>query len=236
MTILPIEKILNQIKNTLKKEPYSIVSLGPNCYPRTVLTRMKLMKQKNCGRLTMPFDFAYYHSAKYVTEFLKNDFSDFFEDLHYSDFCKSFDSGKKINFSHEAYISKNNKSKLIKIYEKRILNFRKEIKKSKPILFLQILKDEEVGEDCKNTYFELKKLCGTRKFAYIVIDLKDIVQPNKIPFEIYLTKMHLPTEDSCVFSPDFYNSEYGKFFEKKIANFVENVIMKEFGLNTEKFL
>lgn len=233
---LLIQKITRHVKNSLKNTPYSIVSLGPNCYPRTVLTRKKLIKQKSCGRLTMPFDFAYYHNAKFVTEFLENDFVDFFKDLHYSDFCKSFDSGEKINFSHEGYLKDTEKNKLVKIYENRIENFRNELKKDTPILFLQILKDEDVGEDCKNTYSTLKKLCGKRKFAYVVVDCNDLVQPHKVPFEIYLTKMHLPKEDTDIFSSEFYNSEFGKIFEEKIANFVGNVIMKEFGYKIEKFL
>lgn len=235
MIDLFIKKLIRQIKNTAKNTPYSIVSLGPNCYPRTVLTRTKLIKQKSCGRLTMPFDFAYYHEAKFVTEFLNNDFTDFFKDLHYSEFCKSFDSGNKINFSHESYLSQNQKNKLIKIYEKRITAFRNEMKKEEPILFLQILKDEEVGEDCKNTYETLKKICGKRKFAYVVIDCINLVQPHKVPFEIYLTKMHLPQKDTDIFAPEFYNSDFGKNFEKKIANFIGNVIIKEFGYNVEKF-
>ncbi len=230
------QKIFQQIKNRYKNTPYTIVSLGPNCYPRTVLTRTGLIKRKSCGRLTMPFDFAFVHKAKYVTDFLKNDFLGFFEDLHYSDFCKSFDSGNKINFSHEGYLAREEKSELIKIYRKRIENFKNEIEKDNPILFLQILKDEDVGEDCKRTYFILKKLCENRKFAYVVIDLKDLIQPQKIPFEIYLTKMHLPEEDTDIFSAEFYDSEYGKYFEEKIANFIGNVIMKEFGDNVEKFL
>lgn len=235
MIDLFIKKLIRQIKNTAKNTPYSIVSLGPNCYPRTVLTRMKLIKQKSCGRQTMPFDFAYYHEAKFVTEFLNNDFTDFFKDLHYSEFCKSFDNGNKINFSHESYLSQNQKNKLIKIYEKRITAFRNEMKKEEPILFLQILKDEEVGEDCKNTYETLKKICGKRKFAYVVIDCINLVQPHKVPFEIYLTKMHLPQKDTDIFAPEFYNSDFGKNFEKKIANFIGNVIIKEFGYNVEKF-
>lgn len=236
MKISLLEKIIRHVKNTCKNPSYEIVSLGPNCYPRTVLTRMKLIKRKSCGRRTMPFDFAYYHHAKFITEFLQNDFADFFKDLHYSDFCKSFDSGEKINFSHEAYLKENEKSKLINIYKKRINNFREELQQTKPIVFLQILKDENVGEDCKNTYKTLKKICAGRKFAYIVIDCKDIIQPQKIPFEIYLTKMHLPQEDTDIFSPDFYKSDYGKMFEEKIANFIGNVIMKEFGDNVERFL
>lgn len=236
MIDLLLKKIFRHIKNSIKDTPYSIISLGPNCYPRTVLTRKKLIKQKSCGRLTMPFDFAYYHDAKYVTKFLTSDFADFFKDLHYSDFCKSFDSGEKINFSHEGYLLETEKDKLIKIYEKRIKNFRNEMKKEKPVVFLQILKDEDVCEDCKNTYSALKSLCASRKFAYIVIDCKDLVAPHKIPFDIYLTKLHLPNENTDIFSPEFYDSEYGKIFEEKIANFVGNVIMKEFGFKIEKYL
>ena len=48
--------------------------------------------------------------------------------------------------------------------------------------------------------------------------------------------MHLPKEDTDIFSSEFYNSEFGKIFEEKIANFVGNVIMKEFGYRIEKFL
>lgn len=236
MSFLLFQKIIKQIKNRYKNTPYTIVSLGPNCYPRTVLTRTGLIKRKSCGRLTMPFDFAFIHNAKFVTDFLENDFANFFEDLHYSDFCNSFDSSNKINFSHEGYLSKDKKNELIKIYNKRIECLRREFSKNNPILFLQILKDEEVGEDCKRTFSALKKLCNSRKFAYVVIDLKDLVQPQKIPFEIYLTKMHLPKEDTDIFSVEFYNSEEGKYFEEKIANFIGNVIMKEFGVTVEKFL
>ena len=232
---LLVKKLIRQLRNTAKNTPYSIVSLGPNCYPRTVLTRCQLIKQKSCGRLTMPFDFAYCHDAKFVTEFLNNDFADFFKDLHYSEFCKSFDSGEKINFSHEGYLAENQKEKLIKIYEKRINNFRNEMKKEEPILFLQILKDEEVGEDCKNTYETLKRMCGKRKFAYVVIDCVDLVQPHRVPFEIYLTKMHLPSKNTDIFAHEFYNSDFGKNFEKKIDNFIGNVIIKEFGYKVEKF-
>lgn len=235
MIELLINKIIKKIKNTIKKTPYSIVSLGPNCYPRTVLTRTRLIKQKNCGRVTMPFDFAYFHNAKFVTEFLNSNFVNFFQDLHYSNFCKSFDCGDKINFSHESYLTENEKDKLVKIYNKRITNFRNEMKKKEPIIFLQILKDKQVGEDCKNTYETLKQLCNKRDFAYVVIDCVDIVQPQKIPFEIYLTKIHLPNENTDIFSQDFYNSDFGKNFEKKIANFIGNVIMKEFGYKVEKF-
>jgi hypothetical protein len=155
--------------------------------------------------------------------------------LKYSDFCHSWDDGKKINFSHEAYIDENGKNKLIKLYQQRIKHFRDELKKNKPILFLQIMKDKEVGEDCRNTYNLLKKICKNKKFAYVVIDCTKLIEPNKIPLEIYLTRITLPENNSDVFSESFYNSEEGKKIEKKIANFIENVIIKEFGLKIIEF-
>ena len=89
------EKITNLIKNFCKTAPYTIISLGPNCYPRTVLTRKGLMKRKKQGQKSYPFDLAWYHSAKYVTEFLLNDFENFFTDLRYSYVSTSWDSGTK---------------------------------------------------------------------------------------------------------------------------------------------
>ncbi|MBQ2644492.1 hypothetical protein IJG14_02830, partial [bacterium] len=173
------EKIFVHLKNRFKSVPYSIISLGPNCYPRTILSRNKLIKTKMEGQISYPFDLAWFHSAKYVTEFLSNNFNNFLSDLRYSQYSGSWDNGVKINFSHEAYIGPNEKNKLIKIYKKRINNFNKALKNNKPIVFIQIFKDEKVGQDCINTYNVLKNLCSHKNFIYIVIDcagcLKDII-------------------------------------------------------------
>ena len=226
MKIVP-EKITNLIKNVCKTSPYSIVSLGPNCYPRTVLTRTGLIKRKSQGQKSYPFDLAWYHSAKYVTEFLLNDFEDFLSDLRYSYVSSSWDSGNKINFSHEAFITDKEKSKLVRMYKRRINNFRKEVKNKKPVLFLQILKDEKVGQDCINTFEALKQLCNGKKFVYVVIDcvnqLKDISLPNLI----YHVQMPLE-KNTDVFSKSFYESEQGRLFEQKIAKYIQEIIKDEF--------
>lgn len=232
------DKLICYIKNTCKHSPYSIVSLGPNCYPKTVLTRTGLIKRKRQGQPTMPFDLAWYHSAKYVTEFLETDFDKFLTDLKYSEYSGSWDNGTKINFSHEAYIGPTEKHRLIQVYRHRIKNFRHELRKTKPILFLQILKDEKVGQDCLNTYAILKKLCQKRKFLYVVIDCINILKDTKIPNDNEIYTMTLPFPNGVgtdVFSKTFYESEEGSAFEQDISEFIQNIIINEFQTTPVKY-
>jgi len=230
-----IRKIKVHISNSVKKSPYVFVSLGPNCYPRTVLTRVGLIKHKKEGQKTYPFDFAWFHKAKYVTEFLNNNFENFLSELKYSDFSSSWDNGEKINFSHEAYIGPNEKNKLIKVYKRRINNFLNDIKQDKPFIFLQILKDRKVGEDCLNTYSALKNLLRNKKFVYVVVDFMNII-PNNLPSEIKFIKLSLPSDDTDVFSKEFYLSEDGMKTENEISEFIKNVIKNEFNITPVKFL
>ncbi len=230
------EKTLNYIKNVCKTSPYSIVSLGPNCYPKTVLTRTGLLKRKRQGQPTMPFDLAWYHSAEYITEFLNTDFDKFLVDLNYSEFSGSWDNGTKINFSHESYIGPTEKHRLIQVYRQRINNFRKEIKKTRPILFLQVLKDLKVGEDCLNTYKALKRLCEGRQFIYVVIDCIHEIDGLNLPEEIYSLQLPFPQGEANVFCKEFYESTQGAQFEQDIADFIENIIINEFAMNPVKYI
>ena len=228
------KKIKVHVINSVKKTPYILVSLGPNCYPRTVLTRAGLIKHKKEGQKTYPFDFTWLHKAKYVTEFLNNNFENFLSELKYSEFSSSWDNGEKINFSHEAYIGSNEKNKLIKVYKRRINNFLNDIKQDKPFIFLQILKDRKVGEDCLNTYSALKNLLRNKKFVYVV-DFMNII-PNNLPSEIKFIKLSLPSDDTDVFSKEFYLSEDGMKTENKISEFIQNVIKNELNITPVKFM
>ena len=224
------------IKNLFTFTQYTIISLGPNCYPRTVLTRTGLIKHRKEGQKTCPFDFAWIHRAEYVTEFLNNDFKNFLSELKYSDYSSSWDNGEKINFSHESHIGSNEKNKLIKIYKRRIENFSNAVKKQKkPFIFLQILKDTEVGEDCINTFSALKNICKEKKFIYIIVDFINIV-PDNLPSEIKVIKLNLPYENTDVFSKEFYLSERGKEIENTISEFIEKIIKEELNTDTVKFL
>lgn len=232
---LLLKKLADNFNTYLKIQSYAIVSLGPNCYPKTVLVRHGLLKRKKFGQPTYPFDLAWFHSAKYITEFLKSDFKNFLTELRYSDYSKSWDNGNKINFSHEAYLSPNQKNELIRIYNKRIKNFRNEMQQSRPILFLQILKDEKIGQDCKNTYGVLKKLCKDRKFVYVVIDCINKTSGIILPKKIHVLRLNLPNKEVDVFSKNFYESKEGIDFEKSIISCIEEVIYQEFQVKPIKY-
>lgn len=231
-----LKKVKKYIRNLCIDTPYSIISLGPNCYPKTVLTRTGLLKRRSAGQLTLPFDLAWYHSAKYITEFLDNDFENFLSDLRYSEYSGSWDNGEKINFSHEAYIGPTEKHRLIQVYRYRINNFRKTLSENNVFIFLQILKDTHVDEDCANTYNVLKKICGTKKFIYAVVDCINKINPENLPTEIYLMKKELPDKDADVFDKAFYTSEKGMQFEREIAKFIENIIINELAMFPINFL
>ena len=206
------------------------MSLGPNCYPKTILVRKNLMKKKHEGQLSYPFDLAWYHSSRYITDFLKNDFDGFLSDLKYSSYSGSWDNGEKINFSHEAFIGPKEKNKLIKIYERRIKNFRRVIKKDNPVLFLQILKNKTVGQDCNNTYKVLKKLCPDREMVFVVVDCAGVLDGVRLDKDIHSIKIPFPDgiTETDVFKEEFYTSQAGIDFENKIADFIKKVIEKEF--------
>lgn len=224
------KKLKKYIRNICQESPYNIISLGPNCYPKTILTRKGLIKRHNEGEMTLPFDLAWYHSAKYITEFLNNNFENFLTDLKYSEYSNSWDNGEKINFSHEAYIGPTEKHRLIQVYRNRIKNFRKKISEKKPILFLQIFKDEKIDSDCTQTYEAIKNLCLNKKFIYVVIDCTNSINKKSLPQEIIFLEKPFPIEHPDVFDKSFYMSEPGAAFEQEIADFLENIIKEEFAI------
>ena len=61
---------------------YTIISLGLNCLPRTLLTRWGLKPSKKLGEPSMPFDLAVFDQLE-VTHCIKTEFCDFFKGLKF---------------------------------------------------------------------------------------------------------------------------------------------------------
>lgn len=220
--------------NLSKESSYTIISLGTSCYPKTILTRWKLKKIKAHGELTLPFDLAWIHEAVFVTDFLKNDFRDFFGDLQYILGIKSWDNFRKINFSHETNFGPNDRNLLIEKYSRRISNFLEYIKNEKPILFVQFLKDKSVGEDVNNLYNTIKSIRGEKPFELLVVDSNDIVK-DSIP-EVNLLKIKNPFGDCNLYDSSFYKSKEGKNFEKTIIKHCEYIIKNKLKCKVTKYL
>lgn len=231
------KEFYNRVKekhNLSQKSPYTIISLGTSCYPKTILTRWKLKKTKAHGELTLPFDFAWIHEAVFVTEFVQNDFKDFFGDLQYIQEVKCWDNFRKINFSHETNFGPNDRDLLIEKYSKRIDNFLKYINDKKPILFVQFLKDKSVGEDADNLYRVLKSIRGDKPFELIIVDSNDIVN-SSIP-EVNLLKIKNPFDDCNLYDSSFYKSKQGKKFENNIIKYCESIIKNKLNCRVIKYL
>ena len=216
-----IKRFLNKRINP----PYSIVSLGVNCFAKTFLIKHKFKKKKDAGELTLPFDYTFYTNAKYITEFIQNDFQEYFEEIYYVKESGYWGKARKIFFSHEKDFGENDKDKLIKMYSERIKNFYSVLSQAKPVLFFQILTNKENGEDLINLYSVLKEK-AKNSFHLAVVDCDDVISCN-LPEEISVLKLKKPSPDYDFYSQKCYKSKEGKEFEKQISDFAQKVIEKK---------
>ncbi|MBR6164076.1 hypothetical protein IKQ26_09365 [bacterium] len=226
----------NSLKIFLNKQinpPYQIISLGVNCYAKTFLTKRKFKKKKDAGELTLPFDFTFYTNAKYITEFIQNDFSDYFEELYFIEKSQYWGKARKIFFSHETDFKENDKEKLVEMYSKRIKNFYSYLSSDKPVLFFQILTDKEEGEDLENLFCVLKQKIKP-PFILAVVDCDEVIE-RELPKEICVLKLQKPAPDYDFYSKKCYKSSKGKEFENKIEKFVSEVISKEMKQRVVKY-
>lgn len=222
------KNVYNRLKERINinlQSPYHVVSLGPSCYAKTILTRWKLKKVKAHGELTLPFDLLWVHEARFISEFIDNSFEGFFADMRYEKSIGSWDNHGKLNFSHETSFDADDKEQLIAMYKKRISNFEQIINDEKPILFVQFLKDKEVKEDINNLYDVLKKVCKPKEFALVIVDAANIIV-NFNP-EISVLKTQIPFTDCNLYSKSFYKSKEGRKFERNIINFCKKIIKEK---------
>ncbi len=211
----------------IKDKDYKIVSLGFNCFPRTILTRWGLKPSKAQGELSMPFDFAVYETFE-ITKCLEEQFGSFFENLEF--YSNKFLPWRKkfwykspdlIKFVHEKSLGKNDKSKLITIYSRRIENFKKCIEDKTPILFVQLVGD---CEDIENVYKELTKFRGDKTFRLLVIDPDGIIKSDNK--NIIVLKLAYPSKLYKHFwwSKKFFWSAKDIKFERQIADTCVEII------------
>lgn len=206
----------------IKNKNYKIVSLGHNCFPRTVLTRWGLKPDKSKGELSMPFDLATFETFE-ITKNIKTNFDCFFDNLEFKTPKSFFDKNHHwikapdcIEFVHEKNLTKNDRNKLIDIYKKRIENFNICIKDTTPILFVQLLGD---CEDVENLYDTIKELRGENPFEFVVIDPFKITTTKKQHLHILQTPYPNDKYQAYWWSKAFYKSKEGQNFEKSIVDF-----------------
>ena len=194
----------------------TIIPLGQNCMPRTILTRFKIKPSKLYGELSFPFDLAVFGMVE-ITKNLHNDFSEFFCNIEFNGkiWIKKNTADFKnncIEFYHEKTFDN-----LVSIYKKRIQNFRIIINSSKPLIFFQITSDISEFE---NHYNEILRLCAHKTFKFLVVNTGNEKVKN-IPQNACVLDLSYPSEiyKQQWWNKKYYKSSIGIDFEQKIADF-----------------
>ena len=204
------------------RKKVNIIPLGQNCMPRTILTRWKVKPRKFFGEPTYPFDLAVFGFPE-ITKILKTNFREFFDDLEYNGeyWIKAPNC---IYFSHDKKFGKNDKDSLIACYTKRIENFNKTVSMQDPVLFVQILGD---NEEIMKQYKELKRIRSLNPFKFVVIDTQNITEKEFEIENVKLVKVPYPKTDykENWWKKEYYNSPEGIAFEKQIADLCKDVIL-----------
>ena len=137
------------------------------------MTRYGLKKTRAQGELTMPFDLAAF-ATKEITSNLRYDFKYFFDDLEFSQEKYIWTRGKdKIQFKHDTWFGAESREELISKYKKRIENFYFVLNDPNPLMFLQVLGDDE---DVDNVYLQLRRLRQQTKFVFCVLDPNNLTK------------------------------------------------------------
>ncbi len=188
--------------------------------PRTILTRRGVKPSKIFGEPTYPFDLAVFGMPE-LTKTLKTEFSEIFHNLEYNG-KYWIKAPNCIEFSHDKQFGKDDLYKLIDLYSKRIVNFQRAIKDTKPILFVQIPGD---CEDVNAQYFQLLRMRQNRPFKMAVIDSEDVVKEVKYS-DIRVLKLKYPLENykENWWKKEYYASPDGEKFENQIADFCRKII------------
>ena len=216
------------------EKKYEIVSLGCNCLPRTVLTRGGVKPSKKQGELSCPFDLVK-HPIDCIIKYLNNDFDGYLDDLFFEVRKRNFlDFRKKglwqktdgTKFFHDKDCKISDREKLETRIKNRINNFRQIIKSDTPILFVFLV--VENAEKIEELYKTLKRLCPHKKFSLAVIDLNYVMK--SCPSDIHLLQLTepIPKFDRNWNKNIYRNTKLGKYVEKNICCFVENILKKDF--------
>lgn len=126
--------------NLLQFKGLDVVSLGFDCFGRTIPTRWGLKRPRCLGEPTGPFDLAV-HMPGIVSTLITQDFEGYLdpESLHFDqklNYCVN--RKMQIGFNHECgeHFALNGFEELIRVYSRRIESFRKMISTANPLLLI----------------------------------------------------------------------------------------------------
>lgn len=157
---------------------YRIVSLGCDCFARTIPTLWGIKPRKKQGEKGYPFDLSD-NPLSSVVKYIENDFKGYFASLQYNSQLHSwFLAADEIVYCHEDDCNQDSRQTIIKRFSQRIDNFRDVLNKdTKPAIFISHYNpclcpnnSEEIQNLYNRLYQKLSELRGDRPFRFFIID------------------------------------------------------------------
>lgn len=145
-------------RNLPRFDAINMLSLGGDCFSRTVLTRWGLKRTSKLGECSCPFDLAVTYPEA-VDLLIESDFEGFMDPINLAyDVATNNCCNKRynINFNHETGTdyAANNFTKIRMLYNSRVSNFRHLVSEPRPLFMLIYL---PIFMDARLSYIEISK-------------------------------------------------------------------------------
>lgn len=166
---------------------YKIVSLGCNCFPRTIPTLWGLKPRKKQGEKGCPFDLSD-NPLPNIAKYLQNDFDGYFDTLAYHPQLRSWWIAKdEIVYCHEDDCNENSRNTIISRFSERIDNLREILKQdTKPALFISyfnpLMAPDDLNEVCRlfnQIFASLQQYRQDRTFRFLIVDTSGVLNNCK---------------------------------------------------------
>ena len=219
----------NRRANLRAERNMQFISLGEDCFCRTILTRWGLINPAKLGGKSGPFDLAI-HPLKTINQLLATDFHDYLEPtlLEYNSEQKICVNNKlEVQFNHETGESYSNNSfvDLINVYTKRIERLRKLLNGKENIVFVLHLRKPiesdvnfiiEIVNTLQNTYAALNwRMVCICTWQYNQLHT-DINKNFDLPKSVSFINISYPFSGYVWYNKAHASLEAGYNFEKSI--------------------
>ena len=207
---------------------YHIVSLGCDCFCRTIPTLWGLKPRKNQGELGYPFDLSN-NALPGILKNLREDFSEYFTNMYFNGKHWYLPQSDSL-FCHEDDCGQNDDDKIRERFTRRIKNFQNVIGHDVPILFINrycpasnLTKEKAV--DLYNELFEiLLKKRKNKPFKLLIIDYQRQLPQKNLNSEIYILAPDYLPETYVWNYPEYRMSAAGLRFETEFIEISQKLI------------
>ena len=199
------------------------VSLGENCFIRTVLTRRMLKPTKQQGELSCPFDLCVC-PIPYVQYIIESRFTNYFNGLYFDESRGMFVNNRlSIEYHHDKDC--DTKEDLVTRYTNRIKNFLS-LRDSNELVFACSCASPRLNYLSVNSLYKaILSVFRNTKICFIFVNIsKDEMQnSHKLLKEIQYKHIPNPYPNyySEWFKAEFFDSENGRRFEDDVCRFIE---------------